>query len=123
MMIVSAPLLLGAAQATGETIVGDWSNAGRSVTVRIAACGENLCGQIVEASEEAKLDALKAGTENLVGTQVLTGFAPAGPGRWRGTLFVPDKALTTRARILRIGPDELQLIACDRTGLICRKQI
>lgn len=118
-------VLAMAASQPGDpaAIAGDWAKPSRDVIVRIAPCGAALCGRIVEASETARRDALKAGTVDLVGTQVLTGLAPSGRERWRGTLFVPDKALTTRARLVRAAPDELRLVACDRTGLICRTQV
>jgi uncharacterized protein (DUF2147 family) len=122
-IIVSAFLFLGAVQATDEaTIVGHWANSSGSVIVRIAPCGPAVCGHIVEASEAAKLDAMRAGTTTLVGTEVLTSFRPDGRGRWRGRLFVPDKALRTRARIVQLGPDALKVIACDLAGLICKRQ-
>ena len=115
-------LVLIASQPTEPVIIGDWSNPGHTVVVRIAWCGAALCGHVVQASEEARQGAVRGGTANLIGTEVLSQFMPAGAGRWKGWAFVPDKAIRTRARIVAKETDKLVLIGCDRTGVLCKKQ-
>ena len=91
--------------------------------MRIVACGAALCGHVVQASEVARQDALRGGTASLIGTQVLSNFVPAGPDRWKGWLFVPDKAIRTRARTIFQGTDKLSVVACEPIGVLCRKQV
>src|SRR5688500_13885166 len=114
--ILLAWLVLIASQPTEPIIMGDWSNPGRTIVVRIAWCGAAICGHVVQASEEARQDALRGGTASLMGTEVLSQFVPAGAGRWKGWGFVPDKAIRTRARIVVKEINRLELIGCDRTG-------
>src|SRR5687768_7250328 len=67
-----------------------WINPSKSVVVEIAMCGGvAFCGHVRWASSKAVADAGAKGTYQLVGTELLHSFAPAGPGRWKGRLFVP----------------------------------
>lgn len=122
-------ITLAATAATGfmapelDTIEGDWANASNTVVVRVEPCADALCGYVTWASQAAQDDAFRAGTVRLVGTQLMNNFVPTGPDRWRGSLFVPDMRRTTRARLIRTGPDELAVVGCELAGLICKKQI
>lgn len=104
------------------TIEGDWANASNSVVVHVEPCADALCGYVSWASQSAQDNASRAGTAQLVGTQIMRNFVSIGPDRWRGTLFVPDMRRTTRAKLIRRGPDELAIIGCELGGLICKKQ-
>ena len=51
--------------------MGVWANPSGSVRVRIEECGTKLCGVVVYANEKAKADAAKAGTDVLIGINLL----------------------------------------------------
>ena len=38
-------------------------------------------------------------TDQLIGTQLLTGLQEKKPGRWQGKLFIPDKNMRVTAKI------------------------
>ena len=105
-----------------SSIEGDWINPRGSTVVRIEPCAAKHCGVIVWVSAPAMADAARAGAATLVGTQVLKDFAPAGPGQWRGSIFVPDLRQRGRGKLRQIGPDELELVGCQLGGLVCKKQ-
>lgn len=74
---------------------GVWRNPKNSVHVEIKPCGGGrACGVVVWANDEAKADARKGGTANLVGLQLLRDFALQKSGSWKGKVFVPDLNMT-----------------------------
>lgn len=120
--ILASLLIEPVAAASPDSITGEWRNRAQTVVVQILPCGAELCGQVTWASQSAQEDAARAGTNRLIGTQVLYDLRPAGPDRWRGMLFVPDLRRRTRATVIRKGPGKLQAIGCEQLGLICKKQ-
>lgn len=117
---ISTAILLQAGQAD---VQGEWRNPQGSVIVSIAPCGEALCGVVQWASERAKADARRGGTEQLVGVEVLSQFTAKAPARWRGRLFVPDLNKRPKAEMRLLGPDQLKVTVCGAGGLICKSQL
>ncbi len=103
-------------------IEGRWKNPSGRVTVLIEACGAALCGSVVSAAESAKADARRGGTINLVGTQLMTGFKPAGANKWRGRMFVPDINHRSNAELKLIGENQLKVTGCMVGRMICKSQ-
>ena len=115
-------MLMLAAQDAEAPIEGRWKNPSGRVTVEIVACGEAVCGTVISASDSAKADARRGGTENLVGTQLMTGFKPAGPSKWRGRLFIPDLNHRSKAE-LRMLAGQLKVTGCAIGRMICKSQL
>ena len=121
--LAAGPAAAPAATAPLASVTGSWVNAKGSVTVSIAPCGEEaICGTVEAASDKAKADAARAGTATLVGTQLLEGFRPSGPDRWKGTLFVPDLKRRSKAEIIRVDDDRLRVRGCAVGRMICKSQ-
>ena len=116
-------MMLLAAQDTAGPIEGRWKNPSGNVTVAIEACGEALCGTVTSASDEAKADARRSGTETLVGTQLMTGFKLGGPSKWRGRLFIPDMNRRSKAELRMLGPGQLKVTGCAVGRMICKSQV
>jgi len=104
-------------------IEGRWKNPSGSVTVMIDACGEAYCGTVTSASDQAKADARRGGTDALVGTQLMTGFKPAGTGKWRGRLFIPDINHRSKAELRMLGASQLKVTGCMVGRMICKSQL
>jgi uncharacterized protein (DUF2147 family) len=122
LLALAAILTLAATQAPSTaSILGRWTNPKGSVTIAIAPCGAALCGTVVAASEEAKADARKGGTTELIGTTLLSDLMPDGKEGWKGKIFVADLNIRTQARLEQIGPDQLKVTGCS--GPICKSQI
>ncbi len=117
-MLVALALILQVAP-----IEGNWTNPARSVTVAIRPCGNSWCGTVVAATDKARADAEKGGTPNLVGTQLMTGFAEAGDGRWKGRMFVPDLNFRSHATIVPVNETTLKVRGCALRGLGCKSQL
>lgn len=114
-----------AAQLSAEPagITGDWTNPRETVAIRIAPCGDALCGRVIWAAQSAKDDARRGGTAELVGTEILKGFVADDSNGWRGRIFIPDLGQTAKARLRRNGPNEIEVSGCRLAGIICRTQL
>jgi uncharacterized protein (DUF2147 family) len=124
------PLLLALAvqavpdPAAAASPVGTWANPSGSVIVEIAACGDvALCGRVSWASDKAKADARKHGTDPLIGTELMRNFVPSGTDRWKGILFVPDLKRTSKADLQQLAPDRIKIRGCAVGRALCKSQI
>ena len=108
--------------APDSTPAGRWKNPSGSVIVAIDSCGAGYCGTVESASDKAKADARKGGTETLVGTQLMTGFTPAGDGRWKGRLFIPDLNRRSKAELRLLSDGQLKVTGCAVGRMICKSQ-
>lgn len=120
-MLLALALLAAAQDVSPPT--GRWKNPSGSVTVVIDACGEAYCGTVTSASDQAKADARRGGTDALVGTQLMTGFKPAGPDKWRGRLFIPDINHRSKAELRMLGAGQLKVTGCMVGRMICKSQL
>ena len=123
MSVLIAILLAAAAPSAGDPALGTWSNPKGTVTVRTSRCGRAICGTVIAAAPAAREKARAAGTENLVGTRILSNFRPAGRGRWEGEAFVVDLGLTVPAVMTQLDRNALQIEGCSLGGYLCRNQV
>jgi uncharacterized protein (DUF2147 family) len=117
-LVAAAP---GAASAQ-STLEGHWKNAKGSLVVKVAPCGTSWCGVVVSATEKAKAGAREGGTENLIGTRILTELRPAGEAVFKGKAFDAKRNIHVPATIRVIGPSTLSVKGCLIGGLICKEQ-
>ncbi len=106
-----------------RTPAGRWQNPSGSVIVIIDACGAAYCGKVEWASDGAKADARKGGTEALVGTQLMTGFTATDSDKWKGRLFIPDMNRRSKAELRLIGTSTLKVTGCAVGRLLCKSQL
>lgn len=105
-----------------EGIEGTWKNRPNTLIVRIARCGDALCGTVLAAADTAKESVRKAGTPTLVGTQVLTGLRRSSGGSYSGRVFNPNLNVHAAATVTLVSPTVLLVRGCVLAGLICREQ-
>ena len=118
-----ALLFLAAVPAAAQASVeGRWTNAKRSVVIEVARCGQAWCATVVSASAKAKANARKGGTENLIGTRILTGARPVGKGVYKGRGFIPKRNIYAPATIRQRGPNVMEVEGCAIAGLLCKEQ-
>ena len=118
--IAATSLLLASSPLAAAEIEGRWRSPGGNSIIEIAPCGGDLCGTVAWASDKAKKDAAKT-TNDLVGTQLLTGLQEKKPGRWQGKLFIPDKNMRVSAKIQLASPSQLKVSGCA-AKVICHTQ-
>lgn len=118
----AAPLPSVASEA-----IGTWINPHGSVKVQTGPCAPEgagqLCGWVVWAAPQAEADARDGGGgERLIGTELLRGYRAAGPGLYRGEVYVPDMGRTFASTIKQRGANDLKISGCILGGLICKSQ-
>lgn len=118
-----ALLALAAVPATAEASVeGRWTNPKRSVVIEVGRCGQAWCGTVVWATPKARANARKGGTDNLIGTRILSGARPVGPNIYKGRAFVPKRNIHSSATIRQTGPNAMVVEGCALAGLLCKEQ-
>lgn len=121
-MIMATPL---AAQAGGGALsaASEWRNPKDSVRIRFSPCGQDrVCGVVTWASDKAKEDARRGGTQQLVGTNLFRNFQRVAPGQYKGHVFVPDMNRTFSGH-MEIKGDSMIGKGCVLAGLICKQQV
>jgi len=108
--------------AAAQPVEGLWRNPIGSAIIRVATCGNLLCGTVVWASARGRAEVAK-NTLHVVGTTVLTGVKRTAPNRWTGHLYIPDDNIHVSARLELKNSRDLKLTGCGLVGLICRTQI
>jgi uncharacterized protein (DUF2147 family) len=119
--LASLTALAAPAFASAQSVEGRWANPKRSVIIEVDRCGSAFCGTVVKASPKAKANAREAGTEYLVGTQILSDVRPDGKGGYRGRAFVPKHNVRAAATIRWAGPNTMLVKGCV-IGIICKEQ-
>ena len=120
---ITAAALLGLpAAAMAAPLEGRWANPKRSVVVQVSQCGNAYCGTVIRASDKAKANARKGGTQNLIGTRILSGLKPAGNNRYKGKVFVPKRSIYASATVRQVGPNVMEVEGCVVGGLLCDEQ-
>jgi uncharacterized protein (DUF2147 family) len=124
---ISAVLVLQSAPAPASpmssTAFGLWRNPRGTVDVRIAPCGNELCGTIARASPEAERDAREAGVQHLVGLELLRNYEQVAPDRWTGRVYVPDMGGTFSSHMVQLSPGQLKISGCLVGGYFCKSQL
>jgi uncharacterized protein (DUF2147 family) len=110
-----------AQESSQDSIEGRWRSPGGNSIIAIAPCGSSLCGTVDWASDKAKQDAAKV-TDQLIGTQLLTGLQERKPGRWQGKLFIPDRNMRVTAKLQLVSSQQLKVSGCA-AAVLCSSQI
>lgn len=106
LVLVSTPL-----QALAQDAAGTWLRDTGASRVRIAKCGDALCGTLSWLKEP--------GGPAKVGQRIFYDMKPNGPGKWKGSAFNPEDGKTYSGTMTLAG-DTLTTAGCVMGGLICR---
>ena len=116
----SATLLSAAAPAASSPIEGRWARG--NMQIRIAPCGQTLCGTVLRASDKQKARAEAGSGTDLIGATLIRNIRPVGPGRYTAKVFVADKNMNANGSIVHVSPDQLSVKGCVALGLFCKSQ-
>ena len=124
-ILAALPLMLASVTAgpAASSVYGVWRNPGGTIDVRIAPCGDELCGTVARASAKAIQDARDAGVSNLVGVELLRDYKRVAPDRWNGRVYVPDMGDTFSSHIVEVSPTALKISGCLLGGWLCKSQL
>ena len=102
------------------TINGDWWTPGFNARVRIAPCGDALCGHIGWVWDGTPKDI--ADKSPLVGRKVSEGMVPESPARWSsGRLYNPEDGRDYKGSLMLAATNRLLVDDCVR--FICKSQV
>jgi uncharacterized protein (DUF2147 family) len=119
--VVGALLLAPAPALAKSPLEGLWRTPKGTATVRIAQCGTQLCGRMVDASEKVQRKAAKQGAPNIVGRTVLNSIRQTGPNRWKSQVFVPKLGRHVGGNLTLNGRNQLTVQGCV-AGILCKSQ-
>lgn len=105
--------------AAKDPIEGLWKHG--PMVVEIATCGSNLCGTVVKASPLQQEKAERGSGTRLIGSRLITGIEPIGPGTYKGRVFAADKNVYASGTVHQLSPDELEVKGCVLM-VICRSR-
>jgi len=129
----TAMLLLLAAPAAAADPTGTWSTEGGKARVRIAKCGDALCGTIVSLAEpndpatgKPKTDRHNADASKrnrpVIGIAIVLGMKPSGtPDKWTGQVYNAEDGKTYTGSLTMQGPGTLKLEGCAM-AVFCKTQ-
>ena len=111
---------------------GVWLIQDKSAKVRIAPCGQKLCGTIIWISDKIDKTTGQPPVDSknpdpalrnrpIVGLQLIKNFSPAGDDKWTGGTIYDPKAGKTFASKMTVTPKgELKVEGC--VSVICQGQ-
>ena len=108
---VAATLAMLATPTLAQEVTGIWLRDSGASKVRLAKCGDAVCGTISwlkDSSGPAKL-----------GQRIFYDMKPSGAGKWSGSAFNPEDGKTYSGTMTLSG-DTLTTAGCVMGGLICR---
>ncbi|HEX5182834.1 MAG TPA: DUF2147 domain-containing protein [Allosphingosinicella sp.] len=124
-MMLLTVLLLGLAGSAippaDMALMGRWWNSDGSVAVDVARCGDRLCGKVVYAERRQQDKARRAGVNQMLGLAVMRNFQGAGPGHWKGIVFVPERNRAFRSTISRLASDRVSVEGC-MLFILCQRE-
>jgi len=123
--------------AIGPAFAGDpsgtWLTEGGKSQIRLAHCGEALCGRIQWLKEPSdptgkpKRDIRNPDpgkrARPIIGVDILMGMKPGETAdQWAGDIYNPEDGKTYQARLTLQDARTLQVKGCVLGGLICKSQ-
>jgi uncharacterized protein (DUF2147 family) len=102
---------------------GTWISADGGAKVRLASCGNGLCGKIVwlreridQATGKPKTDKHNPEETNrsrpMLGLQVISGMKPDGENRYAGQIYNADDGKTYRSKLTLVAWNKAKVEGC-----------
>jgi len=107
---IAAIAAAAAPAAARDPIEGLWKHG--PMVVEIAPCGDDLCGTVVKASALQQQKAERGSGTRLIGSRLITGIEPTGPGSYRGRVFAADRNVYASGSVHQLSPNELEVKGC-----------
>jgi len=111
------------ALAADNEPTGTWMSADGGAKVRIASCGNGICGNIVWLRETTDRATGKPKTDKhnpsearrsrpMIGLQVISGMKPDGDNRYSGQIYNADDGKTYRSKLTLVAWNKAKVEGC-----------
>lgn len=107
--VLVTPVSAAGAEATPA---GRWLTASGNLEVEIAPCGQALCGTVVRVVSNRSMSnpaVEMKDAPSALGMKILSDFAPAGDGEWKGRIYNRENGKTYNCVMSLAAPDQLKL--------------
>ena len=133
LVLIALAMSLGTSLAAD--ISGTWLTEGGEATVRLASCGDAVCGTIVALKQPNDPDTGKPQADvnnpdpklrkrGVIGIQIVLGMKPnAAASKWTGKVYNAEDGETYAGNITMRNANSLKLEGCVFGGMICKGQI
>ena len=121
-----------ASGARAADATGIWMTEGSKARVRVAPCGNAICGTVIWLREANGADGLPKRDEKnedatkqsrpLLGSAVLLSMSPDGETRWKGRIYNAEDGKTYSASFTITGPSSARLEGCV-AAIFCKSQV
>ena len=108
---IAAALAIFATPSLAQEVTGTWLRDSGASKVRLAKCGEAVCGTISWLKD--------SGGPAKLGQRIFYDMKPSGAGKWSGSAFNPEDG-KTYSGTMSLSGDTLTTAGCVMGGLICR---
>jgi uncharacterized protein (DUF2147 family) len=119
LLLVGGPEIASAQQAT---VIGNWQRSDGTSRMRVAPCGNALCGTITW-TDQPRTDQHNPNPElrsrPTVGLRVFFDMRPSGDSRWSGQAYNPEDG-GTYSGTMSVSGTTLTTQGCVLGGMICR---
>jgi uncharacterized protein (DUF2147 family) len=133
--LVPVAVVMSLGTSLAADLSGTWLTEGGQATVRMASCGDAVCGTIVALKQPNDPDTGKPQTDvnnpdpklrkrGIIGIQIVLGMKPnGGATKWSGKVYNAEDGETYSGNITMLNATSLKLEGCVFGGLICKGQI
>ena len=127
-LIASIPL----AGAYAADATGVWVTPDGEAHIRVSACGEDLCGQIISLKDPIDKETGKATKDKnnpdaakrespIVGVHLFQHMKPTGANNWKGLIYNPDDGKSYDATVT-LEDTKLRVRGCGLGGFVCQSE-
>ncbi len=130
-LVLALMIILIAAKASAEEIIGTWLTANSDAHIRVAKCGKSLCGSVAWLRDaiDAQTGQPLVDTKNpnptmrsrkILGIRIFV-MDQDNTGAWVGGIYNSDDGQTYKGRLAPRGEDELEVQGC--AGPLCGSEV
>jgi uncharacterized protein (DUF2147 family) len=106
-------------------VAGVWQSQSGITRVKVAPCGNGLCGHVVWQKNPSKdvynPDPAKR-ERQIVGLQLVSNMKPVGEGEWSGAIYNYEDGKTYQGKVKVTNANAIQIGGCVMGGMICQSK-
>jgi uncharacterized protein (DUF2147 family) len=128
--LIMLALMLAAAPASAEELIGTWLTQQGDAHIRVAKCGKAMCGTVAwlrdpdpqtgQPPVDIKNPNPSLRSRKVLGIRIFA-MEQDNTGSWTGGIYNSDDGQTYKGRLVPRGEDELEVQGC--AGSLCGSEV